>query len=91
MPATEFIDLRKQRELDTPIVMTPADVIKLKAQQEIGAVMDKMVKREQFLKKNKTVIESSDSLLLYRLPLNDEQIANIYTALLDHSKKMQTV
>ena len=71
--STNSTDLNERRKTDTPQDGAPTD-----EQNANGAVMDAMTKREEFLVSNKDAILNSDSLMLYRLPLNEEQLANVY-------------
>ena len=47
-------------------------------QDATGRIMDQMAKREQFLVSNKERIHDNDSLMLYRLPLNESQMNAVY-------------
>ena len=47
-------------------------------QDSTGRIMDQMAKREQFLVSNKERIHDNDSLMLYRLPLNESQMNAVY-------------
>jgi len=73
-----------------PKIVIKEDPEVKKAQQDVGAVMDKMVKREQWLRRHKAAIVGDDSLLLYRLPLNEEQLKTVYYNILDETKKSIT-
>jgi len=69
------------------VVMTPEDTALFKQQQETGATMDQMVKREMFLQRHKQSIVGDDSLMLYRLPLNEEQMKKVYDGIIKNNKE----
>ena len=72
---------------DHKTVISPADEELFNQQQETGAVMDTMVKREMYLQRNKQAIVGDDSLMLYRLPLNEQQIKAVYDGIIKSSKE----
>lgn len=77
----EVIDLNKLREDDKkkPKRELTKEEIQLNIKQkELGKVMDRAVKKEMFLRKHKEMFNNDDSLLLYRLPLNLQQMQNMY-------------
>ena len=47
-------------------------------QQETGKIMDQCTKHEMFLQRNRDQIINDDSLMLYRLPLSEEQRKQVY-------------
>lgn len=69
------------------IVLKPEDVKLMEEQKKLGSIMDQHAKHEQFLLRNKEAMNNDDSLLLYRLPLSDEQREAIYNKLI--SEKLQ--
>jgi len=69
------------------IVLKPEDAKLMEEQKKLGAVMDKHAKHEQFLLRHKDAMLNDDSLLLYRLPLSDEQREAIYNKLI--AEKLQ--
>lgn len=71
------------------VVMTPEDAALFKQQQETGATMDQMVKREMFLQRHKQSIVGDDSLMLYRLPLNEEQMKKVYDGIIKNNKESE--
>mgnify|MGYP003635655956 CR=1 FL=1 len=82
---TKTIDLGERRKMDKEKILSEVDKKVFLEQQKTGAVLDRMVKREQFLVKNKKQILGDDSLFLYRLPLNEEQIKNMYESIMTDS------
>ena len=72
---------------DHKLVIAPEDEALYDEQKKTGAVMDMMTKREMFLQKNKATIVGDDSLLLYRLPLNEEQLASVYENIIKEAAK----
>ena len=62
-------------------VVSAEDSAKMAEQAETGAIMDRLAKHEQFLMRNKQEMNTDDSLLLYRLPLSDEQREAVYKKL----------
>ena len=81
------VDLEERRKTDKTKMLSTQDKKVFLEQQQTGAVMDRMVKREQFLVKNKKQILDDDSLFLYRLPLNEEQIKNMYESITDQLER----
>ena len=79
---TDKIDLRDLMKQDKPMVIKPEDMELDKEQKLNGHVMDDMVKKEHYLMRNKQKIMGDDSLFLYRLPLNETQMANVYNNLI---------
>jgi len=71
---------------DHKLVMTPEDAALYKEQQATGAIMDACMKREMFLQKHKKAIVGDDSLMLYRLPLNPQQMKNVYEGIIKNNK-----
>ena len=77
------MDLIKRREEDKTKQqkeLTEEDIQITKEQEQTGEVMDSMLKKEHYLRKNKDLF-SDPSLLLYKLPLNKEQTKILYDSL----------
>tara|TARA_R110000868_G_C10949856_1_gene767726 strand:- start:80 stop:319 length:240 start_codon:yes stop_codon:yes gene_type:complete len=66
-------------------IIHPEDAQIIADQKELGAIMDIAAKKEQFLARHKDVFLNDDSLLLYRLPLNESQMEQIYLNLIKES------
>lgn len=64
------------------VIIKPEDMKIMEEQKKIGAIMDNHTKHEQFLMRNKEAMNNDDRLLLYRLPLTDEQREAIYNKLI---------
>ena len=65
------------------VLIKPEDEPIMEEQNKLGKIMDASTKRELFLKKHKDVFVNDDSLMLYRLPLNEQQIEKMYYNLID--------
>lgn len=61
----------------------PEDAKVIAEQQRLGKLMDEYKKKEMFLGRHKQEFNADDSLLLYRLPLNESQIENMYYKLIN--------
>ena len=72
---------------DHKTIIAPEDEALFDQQQETGAIMDACVKREMFLQKHKQAIVGDDSLMLYRLPLNPEQMKKVYDGIIKNNKE----
>jgi hypothetical protein len=84
-------DLEKLREYEKnnpkPVVLTRKDKMIIEEQKETGKIMDHQFKREMFLRNNKDDFPINDfSKILYRLPLNEEQIEKLYNNLINEKK-----
>jgi hypothetical protein len=81
-------DLEQLREYEkeNPITyeLTKEDKQLIKKQKKIGKDMDNAFKREQFLRNNLDNIPISDyTKILYRLPLTEKQMKDMYVKILD--------
>ena len=72
---------------DHKLVIAPDDEELYAQQKKTGEVMDSMSKREMFLCRNKDTIIDDESLFLYRLPLNEEQLKNVYDNIIKDATK----
>ena len=64
--------------------LTKEDKQLIKEQKKIGKDMDSAYKREQFLRNNKDIIPITDyTKILYRLPLTEKQMKDMYVKILD--------
>jgi hypothetical protein len=84
-------DLEKLREYEktNPIKyeLTKKDKQIIKHQKKIGKDMDKAFKREQFLRNNKDTIPLTDyTKILYRLPLTEKQMKDMYVKILNDAE-----
>jgi hypothetical protein len=84
-------DLEQLREYEkanpTKIKLTKEDKQLIKKQKKIGKDMDSAYKREQFLRNNKDTIPITDyTKILYRLPLTEKQMKDMYVKILDDAK-----
>jgi D-hexose-6-phosphate mutarotase len=84
-------DLEKLREYERnnpkPIVLTNQDKMIIEEQKETGQIMDQQFKRELFLRENKEDFPISDyTKILYRLPLNEQQIEKLYNQIMNEKK-----
>jgi len=70
--------LREEDKLKPKPKLTEEDLKIIKEQEETGKKMEELLKRERFLVRNKKKIMSDDSFMLYRLPITDEQMKEIY-------------
>lgn len=85
------VDLWKLREEDKKkpkYEPTEEELQLIKEQESVGRIMDTMQKRELFLQKNKEKFNNDDSLLLYRLPLNSEQMKIVYNNIVKNNIEM---
>lgn len=76
-----------QFERDHKLVIKEEDKAVFEEQKAVGAVMDTMTKRELWLKKHKDTVVGDDSLMLYRLPLNEEQMGNVFSNIINAAKE----
>ena len=68
--------LEELRKADAKIPLaplTPETKALVEEQKKTGKLIDKRIKNEMMLRKHSTVFDTDNSLLLYRLPLSDEQ------------------
>lgn len=84
-------DLEKLREYEkaNPIKyeLTKKDKQIIKHQKKIGKDMDNAFKREQFLRNNKDTIPLTDyTKILYRLPLTEKQMKDMYVKILNDAE-----
>jgi hypothetical protein len=84
-------DLEKLREYERnnpkPVVLTRKDKMLIEEQKETGKIMDHQYKREMFLRGNKEDFPISDfTKILYRLPLNEQQIEKLYNQIIEEQK-----
>jgi len=84
-------DLEKLREYEkenpTKVKLTKEDKQLIKQQKKIGKDMDNAFKREQFLRNNIDTIPITDyTKILYRLPLTNKQMKDMYVKILDDAK-----
>jgi len=74
------IDLVKERENYVP---KPEDKIILPEQKEVGEVLDTTFHKEMMLRNNINEFPISDyTKILYRLPINEKQMKEIYDDLI---------
>lgn len=78
---TDKIDLQELRKKDKPVVIKKEDYKIDEEQKENGKIMDTMVKKEHVLRRSKKMFQNDPSLFLYRLPLNEQQMENVYNNL----------
>lgn len=74
-------DLNKLREEDKKKPkpeLTKEQLEEIKEQEETGKLMDEMILRERFLVKNKSKIVNDDSFILYRLPIRNSVMKEIF-------------
>lgn len=84
-------DLEKLREYEkenpTKVKLTKEDKQLIKQQKKIGKDMDNAFKREQFLRNNIDTMPISDyTKILYRLPLTNKQMKDMYVKILEENK-----
>lgn len=68
-------------------IINAEDAKVIAEQKVLGPIMDDATRKEQFLFRNRDTFLNDDSLLLYRLPLNESQMEQIYFNLLKESKQ----
>jgi hypothetical protein len=85
-------DLEKLREYERAnpkkkIKLTKEDKQLIKQQKKIGKDMDSAYKREQFIRNNKDTMPITDyTKILYRLPLTNKQMKDMYVKILQENE-----
>ena len=84
-------DLEKLREYEkakpTKVKLTKEDKQLIKQQKKIGKDMDSAYKREQFIRNNKDTMPITDyTKILYRLPLTNKQMKDMYVKILQENE-----
>lgn len=84
----EYRDLEKLREYEKQnpkkVELTKEDKILIDEQNKTGKTIDRLYKRELFLRANKEKMPISDyTKILYRLPLTEKQMKELYHKILD--------
>lgn len=84
-------DLEKLREYEkakpTKVKLTKEDKQLIKQQKKIGKDIDNAFKREQFIRNNIDTMPISDyTKILYRLPLTNKQMKDMYVKILEENK-----
>ena len=80
-PKIDLVELRKKDKLKPKKELTDEQKALIEEQEKTGTLMDNMFKREQLLRNEKETFRDNESLLLYRLPLNEEQMKAIHSNL----------
>jgi len=84
-------DLEKLREYEKEnpkkVKLTKEDKQLIKQQKKIGKDMDNAFKREQFIRNNIDTMPITDyTKILYRLPLTNKQMKDMYVKILDDAE-----
>jgi hypothetical protein len=82
-PVKDYNDLNEERKKSLPkYKMTKEDKVLFKEQEKTAKDVERFMKKERLLRKHANLFPIEDySMLLYRLPLNEKQMKEVYNNL----------
>jgi len=85
----DFDKLRDEEKKSKKYELTEQQKLVLAEQEKLGSNMDTLMKKEHFLRKHSEEFKNNESLFLYRLPLSEKQLEEVYNNLMkEHENKI---